>query len=401
MTTKPTLLNRILSPIEWFARLESASGIILVIMTIVALAIANSPVSNDYFHLLETPISLGIGSTALTLSLSHWVSDGLMALFFFLVGLEIKREFISGELSTIKHAALPVFGALGGMVVPALIFTIFNSGTQNMSGWGIPMATDIAFALAVITLLGRRVPAPLKIFLIALAIIDDIGAVIVIALFYTRDINITMLVLGMSLLGGLLAGNFLGIRSRLFYALIGVVIWYAFLMSGVHATVAGVLVAFTVPGRPGLQGAAGESPLEGFVKLIGGFVAFVIMPVFVLTNAGVSLEGDMTSVVSSDLGLGIILGLVVGKPLGIFIFAFLSSKIGLSTVPVKTSWRQLFAVGLLGGIGFTMSLFITGLAFTTPDQIADAKLSIIAASFCASLLGWLAFAAAGRTSSAS
>jgi Na+:H+ antiporter, NhaA family len=427
----PYLIERILRPIEQFARVESASGIVLLAMTIVALIIANSIISDDYLHLLETPLSISVGSSALTHSLADWVSDGLMAVFFFLVGLEIKREFISGELSTIKHASLPIFGALGGMIVPAAIFAFFNSGTANSAGWGIPMATDIAFALGVVTMLGKRVPVSLKVFLVALAIIDDIGAVIVIAIFYTRDIHFDSLITGLSLLGILLGGNAFGVRSRLFYALIGIAVWYAFLQSGVHATVAGVLVAFTVPTKHRINAKEFyekcvrlldsfilksdkesilaheeakaivrkietncehvQTPLSRFEQLLGTFVAFVIMPIFVLANAGVRLEGDVASVFSGDLGLGIILGLVLGKPIGIFLFAFLSSKIGLTKLPENTSWLQLLAVGLLGGIGFTMSLFITGLAFTGSGQIADAKLAILVGSVCASLLGWLAF----------
>jgi Na+:H+ antiporter, NhaA family len=438
LSKKPqALIERMLRPIEQFARIESASGIVLLAMTIVALVIANSGLSNGYLHFLETPIGIRIGNAGLTHSLVDWVSDGLMVIFFFLVGLEIKREFISGELSNIKHAALPIFGALGGMVVPAAIFALFNTGTANSPGWGIPMATDIAFALGVVTLLGKRVPVALKIFLVALAIIDDIGAIVVIAIFYTSSIDLQALAIGLGLIGVLAFGNGIGVRSRYFYAVVGFVVWYAFLQSGVHATVAGVLVAFTVPTRHRinakqfyekcvdlLQSFIGKSaekesiladeeanvivreieitceqvqtPLSRFERLLGTVVAFVIMPVFVLTNAGVRLEGNLLSVFSGELGLGIILGLVLGKPVGIFLFAFLSSKLGLTKLPVNTSWGQLLAVGLLGGIGFTMSLFITGLAYTDPHQIASAKLSILVASVCASLLGWMAFSWLGR-----
>lgn len=431
---QPTSLiwDRIRRPIEQFTHTESSSGIVLLVMTVVALIIANSNFAEDYTALLETNLSIGVGETVIAKSLLDWISDGLMAVFFFLVGLEIKREFVSGELRTAKQAALPVFGALGGMIVPAAIFALLNAGTQNTSGWGIPMATDIAFALGVVTLLGSRVPLALKIFLVALAIVDDIGAVIVIAVFYTPSINLTALVIGVLLLGVLLLGNFAGARSRLFYGLIGLGVWYAFLESGVHATVAGVLVAWTVPTRQRLDAKefyekcmrllgtfitksaetenilAGEeakslirkietncervqSPLARFEQPLHGFVAYCIMPVFVLANAGVRFEGNFTSMFTEPLGLGIVAGLVLGKPIGIFLFAYIATKAGLAKLPEQTMWSQLLSIGFLGGIGFTMSLFITGLAFAGAAQIADAKLAILAASLFSSMLGGIAF----------
>lgn len=387
---KRSLIANIMQPFEQFAKAESSSGILLLVMTIVALILANSPLAEAYFHFLETPVTLPIGPTPIERSLTHWISDGLMVLFFFIVGLEIKREFISGELSNWKHAMLPIFGAFGGMIVPALIFTIFNGGTQHSAGWGIPMATDIAFALGVVTLLGKRVPASLKIFLIALAIIDDIGAVIVIALFYTREIHVELLLIGITLLGILLAGNRFGIRGRWFYAIVGIIVWYVFLESGVHATVAGVLVASTVPA---------ERTLPLFEKSLSKFVAFIVMPIFVLANAGVQLQGQVLGALSSDLGLGIIVGLIAGKPLGIFLFSYLSVRVGFAKLPATGRFSELLAIGMLGGIGFTMSLFITGLAFTDFHAIENAKLSILIASLTASLLGWIAFSAGNRRKS--
>lgn len=428
---KPTyLIDRLWKPIDQFTHTASGSGIVLLVMTAIALALANTGFADDYFHLLETPLSIGAGDAVISKTILHWISDGLMAIFFFHVGLEIKRELISGELSTLKNAALPLFAALGGMIVPALIFALFNAGTPNAAGWGIPMATDIAFALGIVSLLGNRVPLSLKVFLVALAIIDDIGAVAVIAVFYTSSIDLTALLIGLVLLGVQLTGNIAGARSPLFYLIVGVGVWYCFLLSGVHATVAGVLVAFTIPTRQRLNvrefyqkctrlldtlskntGNADASilandeakaivrsiekncervqpPLLRLEQSLHGFVAYIIMPIFVLANAGVMLTGDPTSVFSGDLGLGILLGLVVGKPLGIFLFSFGAAKLGLAQLPAEVRWMQLLSIGFLGGIGFTMSLFITGLAFTDTSQIADAKLTILAASVCASLLGW-------------
>jgi NhaA family Na+:H+ antiporter len=353
-----------------------------------------------------------------------------MAVFFFLVGLEIKREFISGELSSIKQATLPIFGAIGGMVVPALLFASVNAGTPSSSGWGIPMATDIAFALGVVSLLGNRVAPALKVFLVALAIIDDIGAVIVIAVFYTSSISFLPLIIGFVLLGILAFGNAAGARTRVFYSIIGIGVWYCFLASGVHATVAGVLVAFTIPTRQRIDvplfyekctkllssliktnGASGsilsdgeakgiirriekncervQPPLSRFEQSLHGFVAYLVMPIFVLANAGIALKADLTALFSSNVGIGIALGLVIGKPLGITAFAFLSTRIGLASLPNATSWRQMIGVGFLGGIGFTMSLFITSLAFSESELVTSAKLSILIASVIASMVGSL------------
>ena len=426
----PTPIERLISPFQDFFRTASSGGIVLILSTIVALAWANSPWGATYEHFWETPLTIGVPGAALTYSLHHWINDGLMAVFFFLVGLEIKREVLAGELASVRRAALPAAAALGGMVVPALLFTALNVGGEGAPGWGIPMATDIAFALGVLALLGPRVPLALKVFLTALAIVDDLGAVLVIALFYTSEISWAALGMGTGLLAVLALLNRLGARLPITYTAIGVLVWLAFLKSGVHATVAGVLVAMTVPVRTRIDthefldrgrklldafdktGEEGpgvvtsdrqqaliqdlettcqhaQSPLQRMEGSLQHWVAFLIIPIFALANAGIRLEGDIGAAFTHPVTLGVILGLVLGKPIGISLFAWLAVRSGIAALPPGVSWRALGAVSWLGGIGFTMSLFISDLAFTDGAHVNEAKIGIFTASVLAGILGWV------------
>ena len=427
--TSPPLIERALRPFQDFAHRESSSGLLLLTCTAVALVWANSPWRDAYTNLWEIPITVGFGRYGIRESLHHWINDGLMAVFFFLVGLEIKREMLVGELASMRRAALPLAAALGGMLVPALLYVAVNGSGPGARGWGIPMATDIAFALGVLALLGPRIPLTLKIFLTALAIVDDIGAVLVIALFYTADLSVIALLWAGVLFVLLLACNGAGVRHPAPYTLLGVGLWLAFLQSGVHATVAGVLLAFTIPARTridaneflvrsrralsrfaaagvaganvltskthqeallALEGAAeaAQAPLQKLEDKLHGSVAFGIMPLFALANAGVPLSGGAQAL-GNPVGLGIILGLVLGKPLGITLFAWLATKVGVAERPSDTSWGMLHGASWLGGIGFTMSLFIAGLALESAALLTQAKLGILTASLFAGAMGWL------------
>lgn len=371
----------IINPVSNFISKSTTGGIVLFVSAIVAIVLANSPLSHWYHHIWEHKFGFSFDDdTYLNLSLHHWVNDGLMAIFFFVVGLELKRELISGELSNPRKAMLPIVAALGGMVFPALIYTAFNYGTQAASGWGIPMATDIAFALGVLYLLGDKIPNSLKVLLTALAIVDDLGAVLVIAFFYTAEINFPMLFTGIGFVAFLLLGKALGIRSILFYAVIGILgVWLPFLLSGVHATIAAVLVAFTIP-------------VESLHKLehrMHPFVSFIVMPVFALANAGVTFSNDVIGQAASVVTIGIILGLIIGKVIGVFGVSILMIKLKWATLPTGISQRQLLGIGLLASIGFTMSLFVTNLAFDNPEYETQAKLGIFIASTIGGILGFI------------
>ncbi|HEU4881416.1 MAG TPA: Na+/H+ antiporter NhaA [Longimicrobium sp.] len=426
-----TPFQRILSPFARFLRTESAGGIVLIAATLVAIVWANSPWSGSYHHLWETVVTIGAGRYALSYPLHYWINDGLMAVFFFLVGLEIKREFLVGELASVRRAALPIAAALGGMIVPAILYALLNVGGPGEPGWGTPMATDIAFALGVLALLGPRIPLSLKVFLAALAIVDDLGAVLVIAVFYTDQIAWGALGVGMAVLAALIVAGRLQARTPIVYVVLGVILWLAFLKSGVHATVAGVLLAMTIPARTridtqefldrgrrildyfdeaGKEGSdvltnrdqqaaiqemenaceAAQAPLQRIEHELHAPVAFVIIPLFALANAGVHLGGNLGEALTNRVALGIILGLVIGKPIGITLFAWLAVKSNLAALPAGTTWRAIRGVSLLGGIGFTMSLFIAGLAFPGAPQLnEDAKIGIFAASLVAAITGLL------------
>ena len=422
-------VEKIVRPFQDFAQKASSGGILLIAATVVALVWANSPWGESYAALWQTKLTVGVGDFSISKDLTHWINDGLMAVFFLVVGLEIKREVLVGELSSARGAALPVVAAVGGAVVPALIYVALNAGTEGAAGWGIPMATDIAFALGVLALLGTRAPVALKVFLTALAIVDDIVAVLVIALFYTSEISWGALGVGGLFLAALVVANLIGVGRTLVYALLGIGLWLAFLLSGVHATVAGVLLALTVPAssfiNPGAflersryvldrfeqAGEKGENvlsnedrqaalhalnhatyklepPLHELEHTLHPWVVFAIMPLFALANAGVPLGGGLVEAMTSPVSLGIVLGLVLGKQIGVTLFAWLAVKSGASELPAGVGWRHVYGAGWLAGIGFTMSLFISDLAFSEGSLIRDAKLGILVASMVSGLVGW-------------
>jgi NhaA family Na+:H+ antiporter len=372
-----------------FARLEASGGVLLIGCTVVALAWANSPWSGSYFHLWHADPTFGFAGRLLSKPLHFWINDGLMALFFLLVGLEIKRETLVGELASFRKAALPIAAALGGMIVPALLYFLFNRGGPGAFGWGIPMATDIAFALGVLALLGDRAPTSLKVFLAALAIADDIGAVLVIAFFYTAQISWIGLGMGGLFFLALIAANRAGARHPLIYVALGLGLWVAFLQSGIHPTVAGVLLAITIPAR---QSVIAESPMLRFEHALMPWNKYVIMPVFALANAGVILGAGAARSLADPISVGVICGLVLGKPIGIVLFSWLATRSRIATMLDGIGWRQIVGVGFLGGIGFTMSLFIANLAFGDAPALDMAKVAILAASVLAGLSGALILA---------
>lgn len=382
-----TLKKRILKPFQEFARLEAAGGILLFGATVAALLWANSPLRESYAALWHTTMTVAIGPYGLAKSLHVWVNDGLMTIFFLVVGLEIKREMVEGELRTPKRAILPIAAALGGMLAPAGIYMLFNAGAEGARGWGIPMATDIAFSLGVLTLLGSRAPAGLKLFLTAFAIIDDLGAVLVIALFYTSKLNMNALAIAGLLLGFLLALNKSGFRNGGVYAFVGFWLWLAVLNSGVHATIAGVLLAMTIPTDPDPDDNVQEGTLYRMEHAIHPWVTFLILPIFALSNAGVILNAEMLGKVTEPVSVGVVLGLVLGKPIGITLFAWLAVVAGLAALPTAVNWKHVAGAGMLGGIGFTMSLFINELAFGQSILNAEAKLAILIASAVAGIAG--------------
>jgi len=371
--------------IEFFES-KRASGVILILCTISSIAIANSDFGKDYLDFWHTKVGFDIGKTIfLTYSLEHWINDGLMAIFFLLIGLEIERELYVGELSNLKNASLPVVAAIGGMATPTLLYFILNQGTETLPGIGIPMATDIAFALGVLALLGSRVPVSLTIFLTALAIIDDLGAIVVIALFYVSDFSLLYLVLALGIFAGLVLLNRLGVHRLPYYLVPGFIMWYFMLKSGIHASIAGVLLAFTVPFGRGDE----ESPSYKLQHFLHKPVAFIIMPLFALANTGIAVTGNWTEGLATSNSLGIFAGLFVGKPLGIAMFSFLAVKIGLSELPEDVFWKHIIAAGFLGGIGFTMSIFITVLAFDNAAMVQSSKIIILLSSLVAGAVGFL------------
>ena len=436
-----TPISQILRPVQRFMHEEASSGIVLFLAAVAALALANSPWRDTYNDVLHTHLTIGLGRWSLDHTLHFWLNEALMAVFFFVVGLEIKRAIMVGELRSPRKAALPLVAALGGMVEPAAIYFAFNTSGDGTRGWGIPMATDIAFSLGVLSLLRTRAPLPLKIFLTAFAIIDDIGAVLVIAVFYTSQIVWGDLGIAAGFLVLLIAANLLGVRHPLVYGVLGACVWWAFLESGIHATVAGVLVAATIPIRvrvdsesfitrgQGLlemferSGSRGNevrptsdqravlheleqsvqgitSPLQRFESALHPWVAFVIMPLFALSNAGVVLEGDFLRALTHPITLGVLLGLVVGKQVGVTLFSWLAIRLGLAALPQGVTWWQFYGVSLLGGIGFTMSLFITELAFPGGTESADAaaeaaKVGVLVGSAIAGVMGFAVLFRAG------
>ncbi len=381
------MINNVTRPFRWFFKLEAASGLVLLFSAIVALIISNSELSNLYFNTLEKYIFVGINNFGLKLTVIHWINDALMAIFFFFVTLEIKREFLQGELSNIKQAMLPIIAAVGGMVVPALFYIFINLGdSETLNGWAIPSATDIAFSLGVLSLLGKRVPLSLKVFLTALAIIDDLGAIIIIALFYSGDLSIKYLSLMLLTFLILLVINKFNIKKFLPYLVIGIFLWDFTHNSGIHATIAGVLLALTIPHR---KSDKDFSLLIKIEHIISPYVAFGIMPLFAFANAGVSLDGLSLSSLLDKVPLGIVLGLFVGKQLGVFIFSYISIKLKIAQMPNNSNWYNFYGVGILTGIGFTMSLFVGNLAFAENMQYMDGvKIGVLTGSLLSTLTGY-------------
>ncbi|SEL44432.1 Na+/H+ antiporter NhaA [Parapedobacter koreensis] len=379
--------------IKQFFEADSASGITLLVFLLLSLIVANSPFGPGFESLLAQEIGLESGVVHLRYSILLWINDGLMAVFFLMVGIEIKQELAHGQLSSAKKASLPFFAALGGMLVPAGIYTLFNAGTETSSGWGIPMATDIAFAIGILSLLGKRVPVALKVFLTALAIVDDLGAILVIALFYTSDLQASYLLYALGVFVLLTFMNRMGIKSLWLYLIPGLFIWYLIHHSGVHATIAGVLTAFAIP----IQGKkAGHSPIQQVEHAISTPVNFIIMPLFALANTNIRFENDMIDGLASPLGLGIIAGLFVGKPLGITLLSWIAVKFRVSELPKNTKWLQILAIGLMGGIGFTMSIFIALLSFADLYHQTEAKFAILVASALSGVIGYLVLKRLGR-----
>ncbi|MDC3025805.1 Na+/H+ antiporter NhaA [Candidatus Pelagibacter sp.] len=382
------MINNITKPFRWFFKLEAASGLVLLFSAIIALVISNSELSSIYFNTLEKYLFIGINNFGIKLSVLHWINDALMAIFFFFVTLEIKREFLQGELSNIKQAMLPIIGAVGGMLVPALFYIFINYGnSETIVGWAIPSATDIAFSLGVLSLLGSRVPISLKVFLTALAIIDDLGAIVIIALFYSGDLSIKYLSLMLIAFIILLILNKLNVKKFLPYLIVGLFLWEFTHQSGIHATIAGVLLACTIPHRKK------EKDFSLLIKLehaISPYVAFGIMPLFAFANAGVSLEGLTFASLLNKVPLGILLGLFVGKQLGVFVFSYISIKLKFAQMPTNSNWINFYAVGVLTGIGFTMSLFVGNLAFVDSMQYMDGvKIGVLSGSLLSTVFGYL------------
>jgi Na+:H+ antiporter, NhaA family len=432
MKNNKDLIQIILKPINAFLHQEASGGILLIIFTLIALVWANTPFADSYHHLWHTHISLSFGNLlTLDYPLHYWINDGLMVIFFFTIGLEIKRELLVGELSSLQKASLPIAGALGGMIFPAVLYTVINSGGSGADGWGIPMATDIAFVVGIMALLGPKIPLILKIFVLALAIADDIGAVLVIAVFYTEEISVMALIIAAIIVFILVLLNKLGTKSLIPYSILGILLWLAFLKSGVHATIAGVLLAFTIPAssrydinkfsrkvkelinkfvetgddwKNVLNNAEREydvmaiesscrnilTPLQRFENGLHPWVAFLIIPLFALSNAGVSLSGlSFLEALLSEVSLGIIIGLFIGKQVGIFGFSFLAVKLKLASLPEGVNWKNLYGAGILAGIGFTMSLFIAGLAFKDPALLDLSKIGVLTGSIISGVLGFL------------
>jgi Na+:H+ antiporter, NhaA family len=423
-------LNDILNPIQSFFKIEASGGIILLLFTVIALVWANSPWGQIYHDLWENKLSIGVGNFEISKSILHWVNDGLMAIFFFVVGLEIKRELLAGELSSIKKASLPIAAAIGGMIVPAVIYIVINTNPATETGWGIPMATDIAFSLGILSLLGKRVPLALKVFLIAFAIVDDLGAVLIIAFFYSGEIEWNYLFVAFGLILLLVIMNRLHIRTMHLYMVVGWIIWFLFVKANMHPTIAGVLIAFTIPVKRSLKlntfynsinnnldqfCAAKQS--ESKIKLTGqqmvaldnmneeilrvqspaqrlehslhGFVTYIVMPLFALINAGVVLKGAKISDIFSEVSGVIELSLVFGKVIGVFLFSYIAVKLGIASLPERVKWKHILSLGFLGGMGFTMSLFISNLAFESEALLNPAKIGILTGSLIAGVAGYL------------
>ncbi len=429
---KEAPIEKLITPFRNIIKQERTGAIILFFSVIVALILANSPLSHQYHEILSYKLALSYRSEVyLENSILHWINDGLMAIFFFVVGLELKKEFVAGELASPQKAMLPIAAAIGGMVVPASFYIAFNATPETHHGWGIPMATDIAFALGVLMFLGKRVPVSLKIFLLALAIVDDLGAILVIALFYSSDITAINLLIGFAFLAAMFIGNKLGVRNTLFYAVLGIGgLWTAFLLSGVHATIAAVMAAFMIPAdskmrereyikdiKSKLQAfeaidpddsipilkeeqiaildqiriytKAASTPMQNLTNALSPISTFIVLPVFAIANAGVSLDVDMSTLFSTNIAIGVALGLILGKTIGIFGVTFILVKLGIGTLPKGMTFKNLLGLGMLSAIGFTMSIFVASLAFDNPLYLDQAKIGIFLGSIIGGVLGYI------------
>ncbi|QPH40599.1 Na+/H+ antiporter NhaA [Pedobacter endophyticus] len=427
--TEKTPIERIIAPVNRFIHLEYTSGVVLLLSVIAAILWANSGFSDSYHHLWHLDLSVTFDEYHFSRPLHVWINDGLMAIFFFVIGLELKREFMDGELSSFRKAVMPMGAAVGGMVVPAILYTVINIDSGARHGWGIPMATDIAFALALLSMAGKNIPTSVKVFLSALAVADDLGAVLVIAFFYTNQVNFNALGIAGIFLLVLIIGNRMGIRNSSFYLIIGITVWIGFLLSGVHATIAGVLVAFTIPVTRRINeneysqnlrrlsydfekevpsnstlttpeqhqtiqhvknlSLAAETPLQKIEHALHPWVAFLIMPLFALANAGIHIDGGFFGSLINPISIGVVAGLVIGKFAGIMIFTLLMVRLGIGRLPSGANWKHLTGIALLAGVGFTMSLFISGLAFSKPEFVEQAKYGILIASVLSGLTGFL------------
>ncbi len=382
------MINYITTPFKWFFKLEAASGVILLLAAVLALYLSNSIFSNNYFDFLDKHFLLGTENFGLDMSYLHWINDGLMAIFFFVVTLEIKREFVQGELSRPKKALLPIIAAVGGMLVPALIYIIINiENSVTLKGWAIPSATDIAFSIGVLSLLGSRVPISLKVFLTALAIIDDLGAIVIIAFFYSNELQYFYLLMMLISFAILILLNRFKIKNFFPYLIVGLFLWYFTHGSGIHSTIAGVLLATSIPHRKNKDDFSLLLKLE---HLLSPYVAFGIMPLFALANAGVSLNNISINSIMSPVPLGILCGLFLGKQLGVFLFSYISVKIKIAEMPTNSNWLKLYGVGVLTGIGFTMSLFVGNLAFVNETQyMSGVKIGVLSGSLLSTLFGYI------------
>jgi NhaA family Na+:H+ antiporter len=389
-------MDKTFSRIQEFIKLETSGGVVLMIAAIFAMIIANTPLSANYDLILGTYIKVGIGNFEIAKPAILWINDGLMAIFFFLVGLEIKREVLAGELSSFDKAILPIMAAIGGMAVPGIIFAIVNWGTpENLNGWAIPTATDIAFALGILALIGSRAPISLKIFLLAIAIIDDLGAIVIIAIFYTSELSLNALAISALGFAAAVALNRMGIQRTAPYLLVGIVMWVFVLKSGVHATLAGVLIAFTIPLKTKNED---EALLYKMEHGLHPWVAFLILPVFAFANAGVNFTGIGIDDLLQPLTLGIAVGLFLGKQIGVFLATWIGVKSGIARLPENVSWKHVYGVACLTGVGFTMSLFIGSLAFTTADVMNSVRLGVVLGSVLSGLFGYVLLKSAAHNS---
>ena len=389
-------MDKTFSRIQEFIRLETSGGVVLMIAAIFAMIIANTPLSATYDLILGTYIKVGIGNFEIAKPAILWINDGLMAIFFFLVGLEIKREVLAGELSSFDKAILPIMAAIGGMAVPGIIFAIINWGTpENLNGWAIPTATDIAFALGILALIGSRAPISLKIFLLAIAIIDDLGAIVIIAIFYTSELSLSALSFSVIGFAAAVALNRMGVQRTAPYLLVGIVMWVFVLKSGVHATLAGVLIAFTIPLKTKNED---EALLYKMEHGLHPWVAFLILPVFAFANAGVNFTGIGIDDLLQPLTLGIAVGLFLGKQIGVFLATWIGVKSGIARLPENVSWKHVYGVACLTGVGFTMSLFIGSLAFTTADVMNAVRLGVVLGSVLSGIIGYLLLKSAAHHS---